>query len=249
MREETRRWWEQAQADLEAARHCLAAGDYAPCAFLCQQGAEKALKALFPHTRGELPLETHNLRELGQALGVPPPVLEAARRINPAYATARYPDAVNGVPAKEFSREIAEEHIRHAQTIVDWVAERLGREPPSALAPVREPRPRHKTSPNLRPNADLKEFSQRLRSAMPVERLILFGSRARGDALRESDYDLVIVSPAFAGKNVVDRAVAVLDLWKGPSELQPLCYTPAEFKKLSEQITIVAEAVREGIEL
>lgn len=40
--------------------------------------------------------------------------------------------------------------------------------------------------------AELAEFIARVGSAFPLERAILFGSRARGDHLRSSDYDVVL---------------------------------------------------------
>ncbi|MDR7482463.1 MAG: nucleotidyltransferase domain-containing protein [Armatimonadota bacterium] len=81
----------------------------------------------------------------------------------------------------------------------------------------------------------------------PLERVILFGSRARGDELLDSDYDLILVSPAFEGIPWPDRLRAVLDLWDLDVDLQPLCYTPAEFARKSAEISTVAEAVREGV--
>ncbi|MDR7521222.1 MAG: nucleotidyltransferase domain-containing protein [Armatimonadota bacterium] len=81
----------------------------------------------------------------------------------------------------------------------------------------------------------------------PLERAILFGSRARGDELLDSDYDLILVSSAFEGIAWPDRFRAVLDLWDLDVDLQPLCYTPTEFARKSAEISTVAEAVREGV--
>jgi predicted nucleotidyltransferase len=40
----------------------------------------------------------------------------------------------------------------------------------------------------------LAEATRRLRARFPVERVILFGSRARGDADAESDFDLLVLT-------------------------------------------------------
>ena len=95
----------------------------------------------------------------------------------------------------------------------------------------------------------LSSFVRRLRRRYRVERIILFGSRARGDALRDSDTDVVIVSPNFQTMDFTTRVAAVLDLWKGRTDLEPLCLTPEEFDRKRRAIGIVREAVREGVEL
>ncbi len=73
--------------------------------------------------------------------------------------------------------------------------------------------------------------------------------KAGDDWLVDSDYDFVIVSPDFAGKRFVDRAVEVSYLWEADAGLEALCYTPEEFRRKARQISIVAEAIRTGIEL
>jgi predicted nucleotidyltransferase len=81
------------------------------------------------------------------------------------------------------------------------------------------------------------------------EKILLFGSRARGDYLVESDVDVLIVSRKFEGMNWLKRIRDVSLLWEGLVTLEPICYTPAEFEEKKKMIGIVNEAVREGIEL
>jgi len=89
-------------------------------------------------------------------------------------------------------------------------------------------------------------FLAQVNQRFPLERAILFGSRARGDELKSSDYDLLLVSPAFSGLGFADRIGEVLKLWELEVGLEPLCYTPEEFEERSRKITVVAEALREG---
>lgn len=92
----------------------------------------------------------------------------------------------------------------------------------------------------------IESFLVRLEGAFRPARVILFGSRARGDHLLDSDVDLVIVSGDFEGMRWRERLRRVLELWDGPVSLEPLCYTPGEFARRSEEISIVREAAREG---
>jgi hypothetical protein len=93
------------------------------------------------------------------------------------------------------------------------------------------------------------KFLGRVNERYPLERAVLFGSRARGDELRESDYDMLLVSAAFGGLRFTERIAEMLDLWDLPEGLEPLCYTPEEFERKRSEIGIVAEALREGREL
>jgi len=76
-----------------------------------------------------------------------------------------------------------------------------------------------------------------------VESAFLFGSRARGDFLEESDWDILIVSPEFAGLPFPERASFVLR--KAPlRRVELLCYTPEEFHERLGEIGIVSEAAK-----
>jgi hypothetical protein len=97
--------------------------------------------------------------------------------------------------------------------------------------------------------AGLAKFLRRVGECFPLERALVFGSRARGDELRESDYDLLLVSREFGCLGFAERIAAVQALWELPESLEPLCYTPEEFDRKRGEIGTVAEALREGREL
>ena len=80
-------------------------------------------------------------------------------------------------------------------------------------------------------------------------RIILFGSRARGEALKDSDLDLLVVAEAFDGIRWLDRPVRVAldcDIRFG---VELLCYTPAEYERKRRELGIVRTATSEGIDL
>ena len=92
-------------------------------------------------------------------------------------------------------------------------------------------------------------FLGRMRSALRPERVILFGSRARGDHRPNSDFDLLVVSGKFQEVPWVERAAMVLVFWDLPFDLEALCLTPDEFKKRSHEISIIGVAASEGVVL
>jgi predicted nucleotidyltransferase len=82
-----------------------------------------------------------------------------------------------------------------------------------------------------------------------ISKFLLFGSRAKGEEKRDSDFDIIVVSEDFKGKRWNRRPLEVYLSWNENKPLELLCYTPEEFNQLKNKITIVREAVREGIEI
>ena len=95
----------------------------------------------------------------------------------------------------------------------------------------------------------LREFKLKTSKHIPINKMIFFGSRVSGKSHRWSDIDLIIVSNKFGHLNFRRRATKMYDYWNLGYPVDFLCYTPDEFKKLSKQITIVREAIKEGIEI
>ena len=106
------------------------------------------------------------------------------------------------------------------------------------------------TEPALEP--PLTAFAERLREKIGARQVLIFGSRARGQTSRDSDYDLIVVSPRFATIEPLRRAIGLRQLWyevggEGPMDL--ICLTPEEFAAAQRRITLVAAVLPEAIEL
>jgi len=65
-----------------------------------------------------------------------------------------------------------------------------------------------------------------------AEKIILFGSVARGDADHYSDVDLVIVKPTTM--NFVDRLADVVRQCPTPLNADIIVYTPEEFQRMQD---------------
>jgi predicted nucleotidyltransferase len=76
-----------------------------------------------------------------------------------------------------------------------------------------------------------------------------FGSRVRGDALEDSDLDLLVVSKSFRDVPFLVRGARLLDDLALPYPIDVLCYTPEELARKRTELGIVSQAVEEGITL
>jgi|SRR3989344_587835 len=93
----------------------------------------------------------------------------------------------------------------------------------------------------------IKEFTKRVSKAMSIQKIILFGSRAKGKTHEWSDFDIIIVSNKFNGIDSFKRGAVFYDYWDYNYPVDFLCYTPEEFNRLKKKISIVREALSNGI--
>jgi hypothetical protein len=90
-------------------------------------------------------------------------------------------------------------------------------------------------------------FIQQIQSKWKLYALILFGSRARGDFIPCSDYDIIIIADfteSYFKRG--DQLLAILP----PVAIDFLTYTPSEFRQMFLEGHLTAiDAIREGIAL
>lgn len=96
---------------------------------------------------------------------------------------------------------------------------------------------------------ELKKFKQQLGKHLPIKKMYLFGSRATGKIHPFSDYDLIIVSPTFKKINPRYRSLGFYRYWPLREPFDFICYTPEEFEQQRKKPTLVAEALKQAIEI
>ncbi len=126
------RWMRSAKRTLESAINDLNGGFNNWACFKAHQAVEMTLKALLwgcgkPRMGHSLvKLVSYIISDLG--VEVPDLIRENCSRISKYYTITRYPNAwESGAPEEYFTRSEAEEAIRRAKSVIEWV-ESLWRE-------------------------------------------------------------------------------------------------------------------------
>jgi len=100
---------------------------------------------------------------------------------------------------------------------------------------------------NARLVKELKAFKEEVSGKYSIDKMILFGSRAKGAFGEDSDVDIIVVGEEFRGKSLLRRPYHLYLDWNLAYPVDFLCYTPEEFEERKERIGIIREALREGI--
>jgi len=84
---------------------------------------------------------------------------------------------------------------------------------------------------------------------LKVDRAILFGSTARGDRLKDSDVDLIVISDDFREMDLPHRFFVLQKNWKPHIDLEAFGFTQEEFDRLKDKSVILQEATEYGINI
>ena len=123
------RWLTQAEEELKDAAYLTKAGRYYLSLFLCQQSAEKALKA-FIYLKEEEPIFSHSVSVLLKLAASVDPDFESLRnasRLDDYYIPTRYPNGLPGeIPAKYYNDpEEVQRALAWSEGIIKLVREKV----------------------------------------------------------------------------------------------------------------------------
>ena len=128
MGERSQDWMDEAEGDLEHAKSDIAGGYYNWACFSSQQGAEKAVKAVFQRMGAEA--WGHSVadlqKELSAKVEVPENLMAGALELDKAYIPARYPNAhPSGSPRNRYTKEEAGRLVKRAEKIIKYCSRLL----------------------------------------------------------------------------------------------------------------------------
>jgi predicted nucleotidyltransferase len=103
---------------------------------------------------------------------------------------------------------------------------------------------------NSKENAIVQRFKLLVRQRLPVDHVVLFGSRARGDADRDADIDVLVVIDGVVTWD--DRLFISHCAWEAgfpdSAVLIPTVFTKYEWEQGPERESALASAIRdEGV--
>lgn len=111
-------WLNQADDDLSCAEDLIKSGHFAQTCFLCQQGGEKAIKALAFY-KGASIIKSHSILSIAKAIDENGTLEKAGRYLDRFYISARYPDAYpEGYPKQYIEKEDAEKSVNLLREIL-----------------------------------------------------------------------------------------------------------------------------------
>ena len=94
-----------------------------------------------------------------------------------------------------------------------------------------------------------KEALPKLIKEFKPERVIIFGSRVRGTANKESDIDIIVISSYFANSPFLGRMPLVLRKVPFPKHVDYICYTPEEYDRIKNESSLIIDAQEDSIEI
>jgi len=100
----------------------------------------------------------------------------------------------------------------------------------------------------------LNKYLAIIKSIYSPEEMWLWGSRAYGRPGEFSDIDIIVVSNNFSDIKFTKRMYKFIESIgllsdRNAEVVDVLCYTPDEFARKREQISIVNEAIKKGIRI
>ena len=81
------------------------------------------------------------------------------------------------------------------------------------------------------------------------ERVLIFGSRVRGTANKDSDIDVIVVSSYFADIPFLRRMPLVLKKVPFLKHVDYLCYTRSEYERIKDESSVIMDALENSVEL
>jgi len=121
-------WLLQAKEEFRWAKSAQEDGNFSLVCFLCQQVAEKSLKAICYYRGADL-VKSHSVTEISKFLNLTSEIEEAGKKLDQYYISTRYPDAfTTGAPYIYFTTDQGISALVLAQLVLDCASNEVAHE-------------------------------------------------------------------------------------------------------------------------
>lgn len=123
MKEQTEKWVEQAEYDLETAKAMLQTKRYVYVVFMCHLTLEKMLKAIFTERRSDYPPRIHSLSKLARKARAvfPEDFQDFIEALSELSIPTRYEEEVRSI-----GRRQAQNTLSQTRKVFKWLKQQLG---------------------------------------------------------------------------------------------------------------------------
>ncbi len=94
---------------------------------------------------------------------------------------------------------------------------------------------------------EIEWLLKKIKKKYPDAKILLFGSRARGDHLNSSDYDVLVLSDTFENIPFRKRLEQIYELVDKSANIEIICLTHKEFRDRKNELSIIGTISKEGI--
>ncbi|NSW83933.1 MAG: HEPN domain-containing protein [Syntrophothermus sp.] len=120
MDKQIQEWLNQSQYDLKTAEAMFKSQRNIYAVFMCHLALEKALKAVWVKTTGEIAPRTHNLLLLAKGLNLSTDQLQFLAEINTANIQTRYPENLEKA-IQQYDNQLTSDWIQKSKEVILWI--------------------------------------------------------------------------------------------------------------------------------
>lgn len=126
MRKDVDYWINLSKYDIKTADVMFKGRRYLYVLFICQQAAEKMLKALVTMNTNQFPPKTHDLLKLAELskIDIDETKKEFLAKLSFYYIETRYPEEISKL-SKDINKKIALEYLNKTKALLKWLKLKL----------------------------------------------------------------------------------------------------------------------------
>ncbi len=125
MKEEIKKWFEQAEDDLDKVKILFKNNKFDGAVYFCEQAVEKALKSFWLKKFKKMFPYTHDLTIFAKELNLPEEFYVVCEDLSNIYPETRYPSSFSEAPFKRFHKKEVTEILNSSERLIKWIKTKI----------------------------------------------------------------------------------------------------------------------------